>query len=73
MERSVYKYVVVVGIDGMGNFLTKTPTPNIDRIFENHAKTYNALSMSPTISAQNWCAMLMGCSPEVHGFTNSTV
>ena len=71
--RTVYKHVVVVGIDGMGNFLTKTPTPNMDRIFEDHAKTFHALSMSPTISAQNWCAMLMGCSPEVHGFTNSTV
>ncbi len=73
MNRTSYKHVVVVGIDGMGNYLTKTPTPNIDRIFENHAKTYHALSMSPTISAQNWCAMFFGCSPEVHSFTNSSV
>ena len=72
-ERTVYKHVVVVGIDGMGNYLLKTPTPNIDRIFENHAKTYHGLSMSPTISAQNWCSMLLGCSPEVHGYTNSNI
>lgn len=73
MNKKPYKHVVVVGIDGMGNFLTKTPTPNIDRIFENHAKTFKALSMSPTISAQNWCSMLIGCSPEVHGYTNSNI
>ena len=73
MGRTVYKHVVVIGIDGMGNYLLKTSTPNIDRIFENHAKTYHALSMSPTISAQNWSSMLLGCSPEVHGFTNSNI
>ena len=43
--RTVYKHTVVVGIDGMGTFNRFCNTPNMDRIFENHAKTYKALSM----------------------------
>ena len=72
-NRTVYKYVVLVGIDGMGIFNKKTPTPCMDKIFEDGAVTYDALSMSPTISAQNWSAMLLGANPEVHGLTNSII
>ncbi len=70
---NVYKYVAVIGIDGMGNFNKNTPTPFMDEIFANGAVTYDALSMAPTISAQNWGAMLLGVSPAVHGLTNSIV
>ena len=38
-ERTIYKYVAVIGIDGIGNFNTKTLTPNFDKIFENGAIT----------------------------------
>lgn len=69
-KRTVYKHVVVIGIDGMGNFNTKTDTPNLDRIFENGAKTNYGLSMDPTISAENWGSMLLGAEPVVHGLTN---
>ena len=69
----IYKNVVVVGIDGMGNFNKEASTPNMDRIFENGAKTLYGISLSPTISAQNWGAMLLGAQPEVHGLTNSIV
>lgn len=68
-----YEYVIVIGVDGMGNFNRFTPTPNLDRIFENGAVTYNALSMVPTISAQNWGGMLLGCDPLVHTLTNAIV
>ena len=51
--RYIYKNVVVVGIDGMGNFNKEASTPNMDRIFENGAKTLYGISLSPTISAQN--------------------
>ena len=71
--RTRYSHVVVIGIDGMGNYNLKTETPNLDRIFGGGAVTYHALSMSPTISAQNWCAMLLGASPEVHRYTNSSL
>ena len=73
MERTVYKHTVLVGIDGMGNFNRFCNTPNMDRIFENHAKTYHALSMDPTISAENWAAMLLGANPIVHKYTNSNI
>lgn len=66
-----YKYVAVIGIDGMGNFCKDTSTPNFDRIFSNGARTDYALSMDPTISAENWGGMLLGATPAVHGLTNS--
>lgn len=72
-NRTVYKYVAVVGIDGIGNFNTKTPTPNFDKIFENGAVTNYGLSMDPTISAQNWGSMLLGAEPIVHGLTNNSL
>ncbi len=66
-----YKYVAVIGIDGMGKFNSQTDTPNLDRIFENGAVAWSALSQNPTISAENWGAMLLGTTPLVHKLTNS--
>ncbi len=71
--KEFYKHAVVIGIDGMGNFNRNTPTPCMDEIFKNGAVTYNGFSMAPTISAQNWGAMLLGASPAAHGLTNSIV
>ena len=68
-----YKHVIIVGLDGMGIFCKDTPTPRMDGIFKNGASTKNALSLFPTISAQNWGAMLIGTDPEVHGLTNGKV
>lgn len=72
-KRIIYKHVAVLGLDGMGNFNRESNTPNLDRIFENGAKTYYGLSMCPTISAENWGAMLIGATPVAHGLTNSIV
>lgn len=71
MEK--YKYIAVIGIDGMGKFNSQTETPNLDRIFENGAVNWSALSMNPTISAENWGAMLLGATPLVHKLTNGRV
>ena len=68
-----YSHTVVIGVDGMGNFNREADTPEIDKLFENGAVTYEALSMDPTISAENWGAMLIGSDPAVHGLTNSIV
>ena len=68
-----YKHVIVIGIDGMGNFNRQADTPNFDRIFARGAVTYDALSLDPTISAQNWGAMLLGCHPLVHKLTNGYI
>lgn len=71
MQR--YKYVAVLGIDGMGSFNRCTPTPRMDEIYAHGAFTYSAQSMNPTISAQNWGGMLLGSLPEAHGLTNGIV
>jgi hypothetical protein len=68
-----YGHVIIVGLDGMGIFCKDTPTPRMDEIFANGAATTEALSLFPTISAQNWGAMLLGTEPEVHGLTNGKV
>ena len=68
-----YGHVVIIGIDGMGNFCKDTATPNMDRIFGNGARSFCACSLFPTISAQNWGAMLIGTDPEIHGLTNGKV
>ena len=73
MGNRVYKYVAVIGIDGMGSFCDKTSTPNFDRIFKNGCRTTDALSMAPTISAQNWGAMILGAKPNVHRITNENI
>ena len=73
MERIIYKYCAVIGVDGMGAFNKQANTPNLDRIFKDGATTYEALSMDPTISAENWGAMLLGSTPVVHGLTNGYV
>lgn len=71
----LYEHVVVLGIDGLGNFDTKTDTPNIDRIAAqpDTLYTHSAQSVLPSISAQNWGAMLLGVSPDKHGKTNEGI
>ncbi len=71
--KNIYNYVAVIGIDGMGNFNRSADTPCMDRIFANGAYTYNAMSMDPTISAENWGGMLLGALPAVHGLTNGYI
>ena len=68
-----YKHVAVIGIDGMGKFNSQTETPNLDKIFSDGAVAWSALSQNPTISAENWGAMLLGATPLVHKLTNSKV
>ena len=76
VERKTYKHVVVVGIDGMGNYNQKTSTPNIDKLFKNNpnaAWTDYAMASNPNISAQCWTSMLTGVTPATHGINNSIV
>lgn len=70
MNNAIYKRVVVLGVDGAGSFFANTSTPNIDRIFENGAVTYDALTMIPSISAECWASCLMGVLPKCHQRTN---
>lgn len=66
-----YKRVFMLGIDGMGDFCSQTPTPHMDRLFENGAVSHHVLASKPTISAQCWTSMLTGATPAVHQLTNS--
>ena len=68
-----YAHVIVIGVDGAGSWFKDADTPSFDRIFENGAVTYNALSSKPTISAECWGSMLIGVGPEIHKLTNRRV
>ena len=68
-----YQRVFMLGIDGMGAFCRQTPTPHMDRLFENGAVSYTVLASRPTISAQCWTSMLTGATPAVHQLTNSSM
>ena len=68
MEKTFGSYdrVLMIGVDGMGSFNSRASTPNIDKLFENGAVTYTALSSRPTVSGPCWTSMLTGAIPEVH-------
>ncbi|MCQ2463791.1 MAG: alkaline phosphatase family protein [Clostridia bacterium] len=57
----------------MGNFCKNADAPFLKSMAKNGASTCYAYSMMPTISAENWGAMLLGSTPIVHGLTNSIV
>lgn len=68
-----YKRVILIGVDGAGAFFKDAQTPEMDRIFKDGATTYTMLSANPTISAQCWGSMLIGCSATAHGLTNDYI
>ena len=72
-ERYIYKHVVLIGVDGAGTYFRNTDTPRIDEIFADSLVTYDMITSNPSISAQSWGAMLTGCTPEIHGFTNANL
>ena len=69
--RYTYKHIVIVGVDGAGAFFREADTPNLDEIFANGAVTYEAITATPSISAQSWGSLLHGVTPEFHGLNNS--
>ena len=71
--RKNYKYVVVLGVDGMGAYCKYADSKNINRIFKDGATSYECLAVYRTISAQCWGSMLMGVAPDVHGLTNQKI
>lgn len=69
-SKGAYKHVVILGVDGGGDFFKNTYSPNMDAIFADGATTYEWRAVSPSISAQNWGSMLHGVMPEFHRLTN---
>lgn len=61
-----YKRVIVIGIDGAGQFIKKVHTPTLDKFFSLGSKSFKAKAVIPTDSAQNWGSMLTGVLPTRH-------
>lgn len=72
-QAYVYKRVIIIGVDGAGAFFRDAETPEMDDIFADGATSYDVLTAKPTISAQCWGSMLIGCSAAVHGLTNDYI
>ena len=70
LEGYTYKHVVIVGVDGAGAFFKEAATPHLDEIFAGGAVTYEAITSTPSISAQSWGSLFHGVTPEFHGLDN---
>jgi len=75
--KGQYDRVVIIGVDGVGDYFSKTYTPNFDKMFSdkkigdtqiNASVTYSGVSLYPTISCENWMSMFHGVRPVYHGF-----
>ena len=66
-----YKRVVIIGVDGVGDYFSHMDTPNFDKMFDttkNASVTYTGTAVYPTISCENWMSMFHGVRPVYHGF-----
>ena len=70
-NADVYEHVVIIGVDGAGAYFGECNTPHFDRIFGDGNVNYTGVSQYPTISAQNWAAMLLGVTAQKHQITNT--
>ncbi len=66
-----YERALIIGVDGAGGYFGEMDTPNFDRVFANGSVTYTGLSQKPTVSAQNWTAMLHGVTYQTHCIDNT--
>ena len=69
--KGQYKRVVIIGVDGVGDYFSHMYTPNFDRMFDpevNASVTYTGTAVYPTISCENWMSMFHSVRPVYHGF-----
>lgn len=66
---TIYKHVVILGVDGAGSFFKDTDTPNMDAIFAGGAITYTGTTESPSLSTESWASLIHGVNASVHGIT----
>lgn len=65
-------HVVVIGSDGFSAETiakNKGVFPNIEAMMKEGSYTLHRRTVLPSSSAANWSSMLMGASPEIHGYT----
>ncbi len=65
-----YDHVIIVGIDGAGQFFRDGDMPNFQRIFKNGAVKYNVRTEVLTDSAPNWTSIISGVSYFKHRIHN---
>jgi hypothetical protein len=65
--------VVIIGIDGVGNFCRDNNCPNIQEFINNSFGTWNGKSQYPSDSAENWGSIFHGVSPSKHKLTLEAV
>ena len=69
--KGQYKRVIIIGVDGVGDYFSHAYTPYFDKLFDtskNASVTYTGTAVYPTISCENWMAMFHGVRPVYHGF-----
>ena len=75
--KGQYKRVVIIGVDGVGDYFSHVYTPHFDELFSdktvgttkiNASVTYSGVAVYPTISCENWMSMFHGVRPVYHGF-----
>ncbi|MDO4628483.1 MAG: alkaline phosphatase [Planctomycetia bacterium] len=65
------KHVILIGWDGYGSeYVNWDEVPNLKKMKENGAWSLKKRSVLPSVSAINWCTMLMGAGSEIHGYRN---
>lgn len=65
-------HVFIIGYDGWGSYsMPKAEMPVLKRMMAQGCWTLKKRSVLPTLSAPNWASMLMGASPEMHGYTKN--
>jgi len=68
-ERLV-KHVILIGSDGLGAYaFEKAKVPNMNKMMQGGAYSFEARAVLPSSSAVNWASMIMGSGSELHGYT----
>lgn len=65
-------HVFLIGFDGWGSYsFPKAEMPVLKGMMEQGCWTLKKRSVLPSLSGPNWASMLMGASPEIHGYTQN--
>ena len=75
ITNAVSKYVIMVGVDGMGQLYIENYTqflPNLSYLIDNGSIQNRTRTRLPTISAPNWGTILTGMEPEKSGIHSNS-
>lgn len=65
-------HVFIIGFDGWGSYsVPKAEMPVLKKMMSQGCWTLKKRSVLPSLSGPNWASMLMGASPEIHGYTQN--